>query len=49
MNVGILTLIFALAYLTGILIFNYGLIEIDRGALGQGSDDIAGQRPPDPW
>ena len=29
-------------YLTGILMFNYALIEIDRGALGQGSDGIGG-------
>jgi hypothetical protein len=35
-------------YLTGILMFNYALIEIDRGALGQGSDGIGGRWPPDP-
>ena len=45
---GILTLIFTLAYLTGSLMFNYVLIEIDRGVLGQGSDGIGGRWPPDP-
>ena len=45
---GILTLIFTLAYVTGILMFNYALIEIDRRALGQGSHGIGGRRPPQP-